>query len=45
MHLIQIYQVDKRYQEKTLPKQLMPYVLETKYYLIEKGSSDGSSEV
>ena len=45
MRLSQIYPKDKRFQEKTLLKQLMPYVLETKYYLIEKGSSDGSSEV
>ena len=45
MHLVQIYQADRRYQEKTLPKQLIQYVLETKYYRIEKGSSDGSSEV
>jgi len=45
MHLNQIYQEDMRFQEKTLPKQLKLYVLETKYYLIEKGSNDGSSEV
>ena len=45
MHSNQIYQEDKRFPKKTLPKQSKLYVLDSKYYLIEKGSSDGSSEV
>ena len=45
MHSNQIYQEDRRYPEKTSPKQSKLYVLMTKYYLIEKGSKDGSSEV